>query len=112
MFNPFGGSKNQVRRSGTRQQRPSTSAASSSGLSSNSLSRKHRPDYSLLIIALLLSVAGLIVVYAISPGLAATRGVDNNYFIIKQIIAIGLGLAVFAVASVMPVNVLKNIVMF
>lgn len=84
-------------------------AASSSGLSSDTLSRKHRPDYALLIVALLLSVIGLIVVYAISPGLAATRNVDNNYFVIKQVVAIGLGLAAFAVCSFLPINALKNL---
>lgn len=87
---------------------PSVSNSSSSGLSSNSLSRKHRPDYALLVIALLLSAIGLVVVYAISPGLAATRGVSNNYFVIKQLIAIGLGLVAFAVASNLPISLLKK----
>ncbi|MGI9027626.1 MAG: FtsW/RodA/SpoVE family cell cycle protein [Candidatus Saccharimonadales bacterium] len=86
----------------------SNSSTSSSGLSSNSLSRRHRPDYSLLIIALLLSVIGLVVVYAISPGLAATKGVDNNYFVIKQLIAIGLGLAAFTLASFISIGMLQK----
>ena len=85
-----------------------SSRASSSSLSTRDLTRKHRPDYSLLIIALLLSVVGLIIVYAISPGLAATKGVDNNYFVIKQSIAIGLGLVAFAVFSFLPVNALRR----
>ncbi len=102
-------SRNQSRRAGVRRPQPSSSVnSSSSGLSTNSLSRKHRPDYTLLIVSLLLSVAGLIVVYAISPGLAATKGVSNNYFVTKQVIAIGLGLAVFAIASSMPVSVIKK----
>ncbi len=83
-------------------------ASSSSNLSSDSLSRRHRPDYMLLILALLLSAVGLVVVYAISPGLAATRGVDNNYFVIKQIIAIGLGLIAFTVTSFLPINFLQK----
>lgn len=82
---------------------------SSSGLSESNLSRRHRPDYLLLVIALLLSVIGLIVVYAISPGLAATKHVGDNYFVIKQTIAIGLGLAAFTVASLTPINVLKQL---
>lgn len=72
------------------------------------MSRKHRPDYSLLVIALLLSAIGLVVVYAISPGLAATKNVGNNYFVIKQSIAIGLGLLAFAVFSFLPVKVLQS----
>lgn len=81
---------------------------SSSSLSSESLSRKHRPDYALIIIALLLCVIGMIVVYAISPGLAATKNVDTNYFVIKQTIAIFMGLAAFAVFSFVPVKSLPR----
>lgn len=84
------------------------SRVSPSGLSTGTLSRKHRPDYSLLIIALLLSVIGLIIVYAISPGLAATKHVDNNYFVIKQAVAIGLGLAAFTLFSFLPVAALRK----
>ncbi len=94
------------RRAGERS--TSSSRTSSSGLSTAGLSRKHRPDYGLLIIALLLSVIGLIVVYAISPGLAATKGVSNNYFVIKQIIAICMGLAAFAICNVLPVAALSK----
>lgn len=77
---------------------------STSSLDSGSFSRRHRPDYALVIIALLLCVIGLIVVYAISPGLAATRKVDGNYFVIKQAIAIALGLLAFAIFSALPVK--------
>lgn len=86
-----------------------TRRTSSSSLSSNSLSRRHRPDYSLLIIALLLAVVGLVVVYAISPGLASTKNVGENYFVIKQVIAILLGLGAFAVCSLLPVSALKGL---
>jgi cell division protein FtsW len=88
--------------------RPIAPRATTSGMSSESLSRKHRPDYSLLIIALLLSVIGLIIVYAISPGLAATKNVGNNYFVIKQSISIGLGVAAFIFCSFLPIEALKR----
>ncbi len=81
---------------------------SSSARSSGTLSRRHRPDYALLIIALLLSVIGLIVVYSISPGLAITRNVDSNYFVIKQSIAIALGLVAFAIFCNLPTVLLKH----
>lgn len=117
MFDWFSRSKpQQVRNLGGRQQYRSTggplrssSGDSSSGLASGGLSRRHRPDYALLIIALLLSAVGLIVVYAISPGLAATRGVDNNYFVVKQVIAIGLGLAAFTITNFLPLSTLKSL---
>lgn len=82
---------------------------SSSSLSQQAIIRKHRPDYLLIIIAMLLAVIGVIVVYAISPGLAATKNVSNNYFIIKQTVAIGLGLLAFAVFSFLPLNALKGL---
>lgn len=82
---------------------------STSGSSSGSLSRRHKPDYILLVIALLLSVIGLIVVYSISPGLASVKNVDQEYFVTKQIIAIGLGLLAFALCSWLPLEGLKKL---
>lgn len=97
-----------IRRGGIKpsQRRP----ASSSSLNSDpQLFRRHRPDYALLIMALLLCVIGMIVVYAISPGLAASRNVGNNYFIVKQSIAVGMGMAAFAIFSAFPVKNLSKI---
>jgi cell division protein FtsW len=65
--------------------------------------RRHRPDYVLLILSALLVVVGLVVVFSISPALAAQKHVDDNYFISKQLIAVGLGvISLFAVSSVPP----------
>ncbi|MBP9761928.1 hypothetical protein KBD11_02550, partial [Candidatus Saccharibacteria bacterium] len=50
-------------------------------------SRKHRPDYWLLVIMAMLLSVGLIVVYSISPALTELRG--GNY-VSHQIVAIGL----------------------
>ncbi len=47
-------------------------------------------------------VIGLIVVYAISPGLSAQRNVESSYFVQKQLIAIVLGIVAFFVASRIP----------
>src|SRR5690606_1569968 len=69
--------------------------------------RRHRPDYMLLMIAVALLAVGLIVVYSISPGLAATRDVSPSYFVSKQLIAIGLGIAAFAIFSNLPLRILK-----
>lgn len=92
-----------------RKQNEVRRSSSSSSLTTDSLSRRHRPDYSLLIIAMLLSAIGLVVVYAISPGLAATKEVGENYFVIKQVIAILLGLVAFSVCSLLPVSALKQL---
>lgn len=66
--------------------------------------RKHRPDYWLLIWMVAMLSIGLIVVYAISPALAEAKGVSNNYYVYKQLLAIGLSLVVFAVTSQIPLS--------
>ncbi len=65
--------------------------------------RRHRPDYWLLLIATALMVIGLIVLYAISPGLAIQKHVGENYFVNKQLLAIILGIAAFVALSNIPV---------
>jgi cell division protein FtsW len=47
---------------------------------------------------------GLVVVYSISPGLSASQGISQNYFISKQLINVSLGLAAFAFAAFFPVR--------
>ncbi len=64
--------------------------------------RRHRPDYMLVVFSVILLVIGLIVVYAISPGLAAQKHVSDNYYVSKQLIAVLLGVISFLVASHVP----------
>lgn len=66
--------------------------------------RRHRPDYMLVVFPVILLVIGLIVVYAISPGLAVQKHVNDNYYVTKQIIAVILGVLSFAVVSRIPLN--------
>ncbi len=66
--------------------------------------RRHRPDYILLVISLLLLATGLIVVYAISPGLAVQKNVSENYYVGKQLLAVSLGVIAFAVVSQTPLT--------
>lgn len=82
--------------------------SSSSGLMSDSASRKHRPDYLLIILATILSVVGLIVVYSISPALAVTKNVSQNYFVTKQLIAIIMGVVAFVIFSNISLNKIKK----
>lgn len=70
--------------------------------------RRHKPDYLIILISLALLVTGLIVVYSISPALAAGQDVSSSYYVAKQIIAIMLGLAAFLVFSSLPLKVLKG----
>lgn len=67
--------------------------------------RKHRPDYGLVILATVLLFIGLIVMYAISPALAAQGGnVSDNYFVSRQFIAIILGFIIFWITAKIPIN--------
>lgn len=66
--------------------------------------RRHRPDYMLVLLTTLLIVIGLVVVYAISPGLSAQKNVSENYFIGKQVLAILIGIAGFIFAATVPLS--------
>ncbi len=66
--------------------------------------RRHKPDYWLLIFSALLLTIGLIVVYSISPGLAASQKISQNYFVTKQLIAVLLGVIGFAIAATVPIE--------
>lgn len=66
--------------------------------------RKHKPDYILLLLSLVLLSLGLVVVYAISPGLSAQKGVGENYYVGKQLIAVVLGIVAFLVTSNVPTS--------
>lgn len=71
--------------------------------------RRHRPDYVLLLISAALLVIGLIVVYAISPGLAAQRNVSANYYVMKQIVAILLGIGAFLLVSRLSLKLFQRL---
>jgi len=73
------------------------------------LMRKHKPDYILVLLCMILLVVGVIVVYAISPSLSAQRNVGENYFVSKQLIAIGLGIVAFTIISLVPFWKWKNL---
>lgn len=67
--------------------------------------RRHKPDYWLLVLTTLLLTIGLVVVYSISPGLAASQHISQNYFITKQLIAVGIGIIAFTLAYYTPLKV-------
>jgi cell division protein FtsW len=71
--------------------------------------RRHRPDYWLLILSVTLLSMGLIVVYAISPGLSVQKHVSENYYVSKQLIAIMLGVITFMIAAGMPLTLWRKL---
>ena len=66
--------------------------------------RRHRPDYWLLVTTLALLAVGVIVIFSISPALSALMKVSSSYYTVKQLTAIGLGLAALVVASRIPLE--------
>jgi cell division protein FtsW len=76
---------------------------------SNSDGRRHKPDYWVFILTALLLSIGLVVVYSISPGLAASQHISQSYFITKQLLAVGLGLVTFAAAAFIPLSVWRKL---
>jgi cell division protein FtsW len=71
--------------------------------------RRHRPDYVLLVLSAILLVIGLVVIYSISPGLAVQRHVSENYYAVKQMIAIGLGIITFGVMATVPYDTWRKL---
>jgi cell division protein FtsW len=58
-----------------------------------------RGDRWLLILPLILTAVGLVMVYSSSAILGITRYQDPDHFLMKQLFRVGLGIVVFAVAS-------------
>lgn len=67
--------------------------------------RRHRPDYWLIVLALLLVVIGLTVVYSISPALGAADGNSSGAsYVVRELVAIGLSVVAFTVTSRIPLR--------
>lgn len=66
--------------------------------------RRHRPDYVLLILTAALLAIGLVVIYAIGPALSLGSNVGQNYYVNKQLIAVGLSIIAFLVAANVPLE--------
>ena len=66
--------------------------------------RRHRPDYWILILAALLLAIGLIVVYAISPALIVEKQVSGSYYVTHQLIAVGLSIIAFGATAMIPMD--------
>ncbi len=72
--------------------------------------RRHRPDYGIVLLVGLLLIIGLIIIYAISPGLSHLRGnVGEDYYMTKQLLAIGLGVGMFAFTALLPLPVWRQL---
>ena len=71
--------------------------------------RKHRPDYWIVVLAIVLLSVGLTIVYSIGPALAATRGEGAaNYYVTRQMIAIILSALAFFITSKVPLRIWRH----
>ncbi len=68
------------------------------------LGRKHKPDYWLVALCVLLLAIGMMVVYAISPALSASSHVSGSYYVVKQMIAVALSLVAFTITAQIPIS--------
>ena len=66
--------------------------------------RRHSPDYWLLILMLALTAVGIIVVYSISPALEVEKGVNGGTYVLKQMIAVAVGLVLFGITAAVPMD--------
>lgn len=85
------------------QPRRTTSTATTARSTSDAPSvHRHRPDYQILILSSILLAIGLIVVYAISPGLAAQGKSSASFYVTHQLLTIGLAIAAFGFFASIP----------
>lgn len=72
------------------------------------LTRRHRPDYQIVLFVGLLMLLGLIVLYSISPARVelinanTNSTLDTTHFMERQLLSIGAGIAAFTVAALLP----------
>lgn len=83
---------------------PQTRRRPNAGPTRLDLGRKHRPDYRLVMLSAALLAIGLVVVYAIGPALSAAQHVSGTYYVGKQLLAVGLSIVAFMVASRVPLQ--------
>jgi len=73
------------------------------------LPRKHRPKYSLFILAAILLLIGMLVIFSIAPGQAWRNEMGETYFVFRQFLYLVVGLAAFFIASRVNLNIWNKI---
>lgn len=72
------------------------------------VTRAHRPDYILLLVIIALLAIGTVVVYSIGPAMAAEKGETGGAIVMRQLVAIGVGLVAFFICSRVPFRAWKH----
>lgn len=68
------------------------------------LGRKHRPDYLMVVLMIVLAFIGLVVLFSITPALTGGDNEASTKFMIRQVLFLVAGLISFFVASRMPLD--------
>ncbi|MCL2280855.1 putative lipid II flippase FtsW [Candidatus Saccharibacteria bacterium] len=68
------------------------------------LSRKHRPDYLLVVLIMALALIGLIVLFSITPALTNGNDAESLNFMLRQGLFLTIGLVAFFIASKIPLD--------
>lgn len=82
------------------------SLSSRANNSKTETSRRHRPDYVLVVAMVVLLAVGLTVIYSVSPAITANLAgdLDQNHFMYRQVFFLMLGLSLFAIAGALPLK--------
>lgn len=83
--------------------------ASGAGRATPAATRRHRPDYQIILFMGILVLLGLVVLYAISPARVEMinqggNSLDATHFMQKQLLYLGIGLAGFSIAATLTTD--------
>ena len=68
------------------------------------LGRKHRPDYLMVVLIMVLALIGLVVLFSITPALAGGDEAASTKFMMRQGLYLAAGVSAFIIASRMPLD--------
>ncbi len=72
------------------------------------LGRKHRPDYLMVVLMVVLALIGLVILFSITPALTDGNSVESTKFMLRQVLFLAVGLAAFFVASRVPLDIWRQ----
>ena len=64
--------------------------------------RKHRPDFTILLLTVGLMAAGLIIVYAIGPRAAQSEGIATDYYFTGHLKGIFASVVMLLIGALIP----------
>jgi cell division protein FtsW len=68
------------------------------------LGRKHRPDYLMVVLIMILALTGLVVLFSIAPAITSGNDTSQAAFMWRQGLFLAIGLTAFFIASRIPLD--------